>query len=151
MTDAATPDLRSVPMSDGEIDDLLRDRGFGVLSLAVDNVAYPVPMSFGYDGDRLYFVFLRTTEESSKATFARGTERAAFLVYDVESKHHWRSAIAYGSLEELPEEEWESAVLAVRNNAWHPNLFASASPMQGIRWWALHPNDVTGRKSSEYE
>lgn len=151
MTDTELPDLQAVTMSDEEIGSLLRDQGFGVLSLAAENTAYAVPMSFGYDGQQLYFVFLQTAEESTKIAFSDQTELAAFGVYDINSKHDWRSAIVYGSMTELPEDDWNAAVQAVKDNAWHPNLFASASPMQGLQWWTLVPEDRTGRRSSQRE
>lgn len=138
-------------MDGAEIDAFLREQGFGVLTLAANGAAYPVPMSFGYDGDRLYFVFVRTAETSTKLEYGRKTETAAFLVYDVRSKHRWRSAVVYGDLGELPEEDWDDAVLAVEENAWHPNLFASAAPTRGIQWWELDVDEATGRKSTEYE
>lgn len=151
MSNSDIPDLRTAELDDEEISTLFREQGFGVLSLAVENTAYSVPMSFGYDGERLYFVYLQTTDESTKIAFSDQTELASFIVCDIESKHHWRSAIAYGPLSELDEESWNPAVQAVKDNAWHPNLFASASPMQGLQWWELTPEEYTGRKSTEYE
>lgn len=148
MTPDGFPDLDAVPMDETEIDDFLRERGYGVLALADDRGTYPVPISFGYDGERIYFAFLRTGESSKKVTAARESGRASLLAMDVDGEREWRSAIAYGGLDPLDEEDWESAVLALRDNAWHPSLFAEATPARGIDWWAMAVEEATGRRAT---
>lgn len=46
-------------------------------------------MSFGYEGEDLDFVFRRPAERSRKVEFAETTERAAFVVSSVRTKHDW--------------------------------------------------------------
>lgn len=141
------PDIGAVSMDRPEINRLFRERGYGILALADARESYPVPVSFGYDDDRLYFAFLETGEESKKATFAEATERGSFLVLDVAGKRDWRSVIAYGTVGPLDESEWDTAVEVCRDNAWHPSLFARSTPTQGIQWWAFDVREVTGRKA----
>ncbi|MFB6218806.1 MAG: pyridoxamine 5'-phosphate oxidase family protein [Halobacteriaceae archaeon] len=143
------PGLGAVPMSEESIDELLREQGYGVLSLARGGEAYAVPMSFGYDGDRLFCAFLRTGEESTKAAFADATDRASLLVSDVTGRRQWRSALVRGPLAALDDGQWAAAADAVRENAWYPQLFAEATPARGVRWWVLDPEDVSGRTVRE--
>lgn len=63
-------------MHRAEIDQFLREQGTGVLSLADAGETYAPPMSFGYDGDRLYFVMIRFGDDSTKLDFADTTTRA---------------------------------------------------------------------------
>lgn len=147
MSSEGFPDLEAVPMDEAEIDEFLRERGYGVLALADDRATYPVPVSFGYDGERIYFAFLRTGESSKKATFAGETDRASLLAMEVGGDREWRTAIAYGGLDHLAD-DWEPAVEAVRDNAWHPSLFAAATPERGIEWWSMTVEEATGRTAT---
>lgn len=44
---------------------------------------YGVPLSFGYDGDALYFVFLDATADRRKETCADQSDTAGFTAIDV--------------------------------------------------------------------
>lgn len=135
-------------MDEGKIETFLDEQGVGVLSLARDDEAYGVPISFGYDGeDRLYFVFLGIGERSRKTEFAEATERASFTAYEVESKHAWTSAVANGRVREVSDEEWDALEASIEDNAWYPSLFSESDPMQGIQGWVLEIEELTGRRS----
>jgi nitroimidazol reductase NimA-like FMN-containing flavoprotein (pyridoxamine 5'-phosphate oxidase superfamily) len=139
--------LQGIEMSADESDAVLRENGFGVLSLARDSDAYGIPISFGYDGDNLYFVLLRPGEESKKETFIRETETASFLVYDVGGKHDWRSVIVGGRVEQVDDDEWPAVRDALDENAWFPSLFSQTQPMQDILGWKFVIGTMTGQKS----
>jgi len=80
-------DLDGYRMAQSAAESLLATAGVGVLSLAADDEAYALPMSFGYDGeDRLYFVFLEAGERSLKTEFADGTARACVTVFEVDDR-----------------------------------------------------------------
>lgn len=149
MTTESFSEITGTGMDEKEAEAFLREQGIGVLSLASDGEAYGLPVSFGYDGgDRLYFVFLRAGEESRKETFAEATERASVTVYDVESKHAWRSVIASGGIREVDDDEWETVRETIGDNAWYPSLFSEAEPMRGIRGWVLEIDEMTGQEST---
>ncbi|MCL7417650.1 MAG: pyridoxamine 5'-phosphate oxidase family protein [Halalkalicoccus sp.] len=148
MTTESFGEITGTEMEREEAEVFLRDQGVGVLSLANEGEAYGVPVSFGYDGeDRLYFVFLRVGEESRKEAFAAATERASFTVYDVESKHAWRSVIASGRIREVDDDEWETVRDSIDDNAWYPSLFSEAEPMRDIQGWVLEIEEITGQKN----
>jgi nitroimidazol reductase NimA-like FMN-containing flavoprotein (pyridoxamine 5'-phosphate oxidase superfamily) len=139
--------LQGIEMSTDEAETVLRQQGFGVLSLARGGDAYGIPISFGYDGENLYFVLLRPGEESKKEAFIRETETASFLVYDVTDKHDWRSVVVTGRVEPVDDDEWPAVRDALDDNAWFPSLFSQTQPMQDILGWKLVVDTVTGQKN----
>lgn len=153
----AIADLRDAGarrMTDAEIDTFLREQGVGVLALPGQELPYVLPLSFGYDGDaHLYFTYLLFGAESKKETLSKRADIARFLVFAAESMHQWHSVLLTGDLRELPEQEWDRLQSAMEN-AWHPNLFATATPMRGITGYEFaiterhslkHVGEGTGR------
>lgn len=149
MTSDSFTRLQGTEMDRAAVDAFLAEQGVGVLSLTDGEEAYGVPVSYGYDGEStLYFVFLRLGEHSKKEAFARQTERASLTTYQAPSKHVWRSVIASGPVSEIDDDEWETLVEVVGDNAWYPSLFSEAEPMQDIAGWRLDVEDVTGQQST---
>lgn len=140
-------EFQAAEMEADEVDSLLREQGVGVLSMADGNEAYGIPLSFGYDGSALYFVFLHPGDAGMKDRFAERTQRASFVVFDAPSKHHWRSVIVSGPLSRLDEAEWTDAVAALEANAWFPDLFSKTEPVLDLVGWKLVPDSRRGRKS----
>lgn len=131
-------------MTDERIREFLREEGSGVLGLPTADAPYLVPMSFGYDGgSRLYFVFLLFGTESTKADLSDASTAASFLVHRADSIHEWRSVQLRGRVEEVDDDEWP-ALRDAMENAWHPDLFSSASPMRGIAGYRFEITDWTG-------
>ena len=131
-------------MTDDQIREFLTERGVGVLGLADEDVPYLLPMSFGYDGERtLYFVFLLFGTESRKETLVRQAARGRFLVYGADSMHDWRSVSMVGAIQAVDADRW-SDLQAAMENAWHPSLFSSASPMRGVEGYRLDIEEWTG-------
>jgi nitroimidazol reductase NimA-like FMN-containing flavoprotein (pyridoxamine 5'-phosphate oxidase superfamily) len=143
------PGLQGNEMDDETARAFLRDRGFGVLSLASGGDAYGIPISYGYDTstERLYFVFLRPGETSKKERFSEATETASFLVFDVPSREAWRTVVVTGTLRGVDDDEWPAVRDALDENAWFPTLFSETEPMRDIVGWALEIDDVTGMHS----
>ncbi|SEP20470.1 Pyridoxamine 5'-phosphate oxidase [Halogranum amylolyticum] len=142
-------ELQGIEMSGEEAERFLRQQGFGVLSLARENEAYGIPISFGYDDENLYFVLLRPGAQSKKEAFIRETETASFLVYDVDDKHDWRSVVVTGRVEPVDDDEWPALRDALEENAWFPSLFSETQPMQDILGWRFVVDEITGQKSHE--
>lgn len=135
-------------MQETEIDFFLRSQGYGTLSLAADGDAYGVPVSFGYDGDHLYFIFLQFGVDSQKRAFADATDTASFLVSQVNSKFDWQSVIVTGQLREMRDDEVTHGRDVMADNAWHPSLFSEADPMGDLKGYVLDIEAKTGRKGS---
>ncbi|WP_245758277.1 pyridoxamine 5'-phosphate oxidase family protein [Halogeometricum limi] len=139
--------FRGNRMDEADVDEFLRSQGVGVLSLADDGEAYGVPLSFGYDGERLYFVYLRPEETSKKEAFAAETQRASFTCFDAAGKHDWRSVVVEGSIRPIADDEWSTLSETMAENAWFPSLFSEVEPMQDILGWVLDIESATGLRN----
>ncbi|WP_435181099.1 pyridoxamine 5'-phosphate oxidase family protein [Halorussus sp. AFM4] len=139
-------ELRGEPMDEAAVDAFLHERGVGVLSLADGGDAYGCPVSFGYDGEQLYFVLLRFGEDSEKLDFAAATETATFAAYDFEDEHRWRSVLVRGPIEPVPEDRTEAVDEALFDNAQFASLYPQGEPMTERTRYRLVPEEVTGQQ-----
>lgn len=64
--------------------------------------------------------------------------------------YEWRSVLLTGTITQVPEQEW-SELQSAMQNAWHPDLFAGATPMRGIRGYQFNITDQTSIKHSSPE
>lgn len=136
-------------MTDEQVQEFLTEQGVGVLALPGSEIPYVVPMSFGYDGDSvLYFVFLLFGPDSRKETLSERGRAARFLVYRARSMYDWQSVSLAGQISAVAEDEWEELQSAMQN-AWHPNLFSSASPMRGVKGYQFQIDEWTAIRHSE--
>lgn len=146
MSIAEIRDSDAERMEQEEVKQFLREQGVGVLALSDRNVPYVLPLSFGYDGEsRLYFTYLLFGAQSKKEELSERVDRARFLVYSAASMYEWRSVLLTGELEAVPDEEWNELQTAMQN-AWHPNLFSTATPMRGIKGYRFSITDRTSLK-----
>ncbi|MFC7131890.1 MULTISPECIES: pyridoxamine 5'-phosphate oxidase family protein [Salinibaculum] len=131
-------------MSDAQIREYLLAQGVGVLGLPDAEFPYLIPMSFGYDGEStLYFLFLLFGGDTQKESLSDRSARATFVVYSAESKFEWRSVILKGTIAPVPNEEFGELQEAMEN-AWHPDLFSSASPQRGVQGYKLEIEESNG-------
>jgi hypothetical protein len=133
-------------MDDDAVDDLLRSTGWGVVSLADADEPYSVPVSFGYDGEDVYFGFLRTGGGSRKVAFIADGKTARLLVTDVRARFDWRSVAATGPVRAVDRssDDWETLVETLDGNPWFSSSFVDAEEVEGIRGWRLRPDEVSG-------
>jgi nitroimidazol reductase NimA-like FMN-containing flavoprotein (pyridoxamine 5'-phosphate oxidase superfamily) len=142
-------ELRGTWMDDDEIDRTLREVGYGTLALTRDDDAYGVPVSFGYDGDRVFLYLFKFGEESKKLGYSEPTQRASLTVIDVESRTEWRSVIVTGTLREVDDDEIEHVEAVIDDNAWYPAFFPPDSPVTGVQWTELQIEAATGRRGGK--
>lgn len=145
--------FRGEPIDDSTMEALLRETGFGVLSLARDGMAYGIPVSAGYDDGRLYFVFFGFgTAPSRKLERVQHTESGSFLVYEVAGPDDWWSVIAQGAIRLVDSrQEWERLEAAMRDNAWRPNILDDAAKSSGVEGYVLEVADVRGWRGPDAE
>jgi len=148
--DSGDQQLRGVAMDEAQLDEFLRERGSGVLSLANENVAYGMPVSFGWDGDNLYFILLQFGEDSEKLDYAATTERATFSTYDFEDEHHWRSVVARGPIEEVSADDTDEVTETMFENAQFASLFPHGEPITDQPRYRLVPEELTGQQGQGY-
>lgn len=143
--------VRGIEMSDAEIEAFLEAQGHGVLALANDGASYAVPVSFGYDGERLYVHLIRFGDSGEKFAYVDGTERACLTAYDVDSRFEWRSVVVRGPLRAVPDSETDHMEAVIEENAWIPSLFPPTSPMTGVERFELATEEASGRKGEAYQ
>jgi len=138
--------LLGMQLDESGIDDVLREMGVGVLSMSVDGVPYGVPLSFGYDGDdSLYFVFLGSTAELRKETYAEQSEVASFTTFDMSADGSWRSVIVSGPIGRITIDEWDAAREAMGDNAYQSNLLSEYELEENPNVWELTVEERAGR------
>ncbi|MDQ2074120.1 pyridoxamine 5'-phosphate oxidase family protein [Haloarcula sp. H-GB4] len=138
--------LLGAELEESVIDEVLTERGVGVLSMAAEGVPYGVPLSFGYDGeDTLYFVFLGATTELRKESYAEQTDVASFTTFDIGQDGAWRSVIVSGPLNRIEIDEWDSARESLADNAYQSNLLSEYELQENPNVWALKAQERSGR------
>jgi nitroimidazol reductase NimA-like FMN-containing flavoprotein (pyridoxamine 5'-phosphate oxidase superfamily) len=140
---------------DGEdVEELLTAAGYGVLSLCRDGEPYSLPISFGYDGESVYFVFLQEGPDSEKATYMADGASARLLVTDIRGRFEWQSVAVTGPVRELDAgEEREHCLDTVEENGWFMRSFERADSLEELHAWELRPEGIKGleRREEVYE
>jgi nitroimidazol reductase NimA-like FMN-containing flavoprotein (pyridoxamine 5'-phosphate oxidase superfamily) len=149
-TPQTPPGERKFEMTEEEVERMLRTVGYGVLSLAANDEAYAVPMSYGYDGEGLYFVFRRPAERSRKLEFIEETDRATFVVSSVRAKHDWASVVVEGPVVPVDDEDWSELLEAIEESAWFPSIFSETEPRQDFLGYYHVAERTTGRKGGDF-
>lgn len=139
---------RGLEMTDDDIDEFLRDVGYGILSLARDGEAYGIPISFGYDGEQLYFALIRFGDESEKLDFIDETTRGCLTATRVDGRFDWTSVVVRGSVDPVPSDRLDELDRAMEENAWHPSLFPPTEPMTGVERFEMRIDAASGRQVS---
>lgn len=138
--------LLGMELDEPEIDEVLTQRGVGVLSMSADGVPYGVPLSFGYDGhDSLYFLFLGPSADLRKETYAEQSDEASFTTFEIEPDGSWRSVVVAGALGRIQIDEWDAAREAMVDNAYRSNLLSQYDLQENPNVWALEIQERSGR------
>jgi len=128
------------------------------LGLAMGNTPYVLPVSFGYDGQAIYF---HTAPEGRKITFLTANPQVCFeFEHGVEVVRHdsnpcqwtfsFQSVIGYGTVVELmtTAEKIEGVNHIMRHysgRAWP----ISAADVEGTRVWRITIESLTGKQSKD--
>lgn len=94
-----------------QIDHLLQCQVVGRLACYADDQLYIVPVTYAYDGEYIY----GHTIEGKKINMMRKNPEICFEVDAIENLAHWRSAVVWGTFEELSGNEAEDAVQNIIN------------------------------------
>ncbi|RAW46206.1 pyridoxamine 5'-phosphate oxidase family protein [Halorubrum sp. 48-1-W] len=141
-------------LSSDEIDEVLTRNGIGILGLTSDGQPYTIPMSFGYDGERMAFPMQwGTGYEGRKERYAEANANASFAVYeqDPDRPQHWRSIVMLGELYEVEDEHEDRAFASLAANAeFAPDLGVWGVPFDEVelRLFGLAVDECTGREFS---
>lgn len=88
------------PLSESETRALLSEARTGRLGCVVDDGPYVVPVNYVFNNDSIYTHSLL----GRKIKALRANPRACLQVDDIRDENNWRSAIAFGSYEEVTDE-----------------------------------------------
>jgi nitroimidazol reductase NimA-like FMN-containing flavoprotein (pyridoxamine 5'-phosphate oxidase superfamily) len=99
-------------MSIGKLGDsdtlaILREGTLGRLGCIAAGWPYVVPVNYFFDGEDIYI----HTLPGKKLDALRANPRVCLQVDEIKDPYNWRSAIAYGTFEELSNEETQEKVL----------------------------------------
>ncbi|MEF8840254.1 MAG: pyridoxamine 5'-phosphate oxidase family protein [Haloarculaceae archaeon] len=133
-----------VGMDDAEIRGFLSSQSTGVLGLPGEDAPYMIPMSYGFDGESLYFSYVLGAESRKAALTGDGVD-ARFLVYRADTTFNWESVLLSGTVEAVPEAE-RDAVLETVRVAWRPELFERAEGSEAVELHRFRVEDWTGVK-----
>ncbi|MCJ7715795.1 MAG: pyridoxamine 5'-phosphate oxidase family protein [Anaerolineales bacterium] len=139
-----------------ELDQIIHNSLICHLSCCLDNQPYLVPLSFGYDGDAVYF---HTALKGKKIEILAvnpqvclGFEQEIELVTDPNLACNWtfhfRSVIAYGSAEKLTEPISRSkAINQIMLHYSDVDWEFSEKDLSKTILWRVKLDEITGKKS----
>ena len=110
-----------------EIDQLLHDEQIGRIGYQDEGRTHIVPVSYVYDGESVYVL----SSEGAKVRAMREHPRVCFEVEHVERWYNWRTAIAWGTFEELHDTEAERAYHLLHSRLTPPVEFESGISTRG--------------------
>lgn len=145
MSDSRADNTRGIEMEPSEIENFLVEQGYGTLALASENKAYAVPISIGYDGERLHMNLITFGAESKKLEYVGDTEEACVVLQDVQGKFDWRTVVVTGSIREVNDDEADYHEEVLDDNGWFPVIYPPTDPMSNITHIVMEPTEMTGR------
>ncbi|MFB6179802.1 MAG: pyridoxamine 5'-phosphate oxidase family protein [Halorientalis sp.] len=141
--------LDQTDFSEAALDEFLGRYETGVLSLARDDEPYAIPISYGYDAtNRRFFLRLVSTPESEKRRFLASSPHTRLVVYEADDPVY-RSAVAVGTLEQVPRDELTVEHIEQYGDAKRPlfEIWGSSKRDLDIQLYQLDPDELTGREA----
>jgi nitroimidazol reductase NimA-like FMN-containing flavoprotein (pyridoxamine 5'-phosphate oxidase superfamily) len=138
-------------MASDDIDDLLETQGYGILSLCGDGEPYSIPVSFGYDGERLYFGFLKQGADSAKVAHISDGATVRLLITDIRGRFEWQSVAVTGPVNRVHEEDddWERFIETLTDNGWFMEAFERSDAVDSLQGWELDIDELQGLEQHE--
>jgi len=128
------------------------------LGLCKDNNPYVVPLSFGFDGDFIYF---HSAREGMKIDYIRSNPNVCFeLESEAELVKHesspcdftfsYRSVIGFGEVSEITEKDEKRKVLKIILNHYSEKEWNIPWPMLlAVRVWRIRITSLFGKESKK--
>lgn len=111
-----------------QIDNLLQSEVVGRIGCHADGKTYIVPITYVYDSEYI----LCHTADGMKTQMMQANRQVCFQVDKIDNMANWRSAIIWGTYEELKGEAAEEALLKLVNRV-HPLMSSETSmPTHGL-------------------
>ena len=139
-----------------EMDGIIRGSHVCRIALAMDNMPYIVPVSFGYDGESIY---IHTAKEGKKINYFRNNNNICFefernvkLVGDPDNACRWtfsyESVIGFGKIYELESlEQRERGLNKIMFQYSGKDWVFGEDLLKNIRVWKIEITSITGKRS----
>ncbi len=144
-------------LNDLAIEELLNESVIGRLGCSDGGFTYVVPISYAYDGENIY----GHTHEGMKLELMRKNPEVCFEVDNTTDMANWKSVIAWGTFEELKQDQEKERALSLllqrrlpiaSSNTTHlgpewpfNSTTAEIQKEAGGVFFRIHLNDKTGR------
>ena len=141
--DARRRKMNIVKLRDTDALAILREGSLGRLGCIAAGWPYVVPVNYVFDGKDIYI----HTLPGKKLDALRANTRVCFQVDEIKDSYHWRSAIAYGTFEEVSNEDTRENILG-KIYSRLPNMTPVESMLvdglKGIIVFRIKVEEVTG-------
>jgi len=125
------------PLDSGQIENVLSENIVGRLGCHADGKTYVVPVSYAYDGKYIYVC----TFEGLKISMMRKNPNVCFQVDFMENTADWKSVIAWGTFEELTNEEERDKGLKILISRILPTISSETMKLSPV--WPFPTDDYT--------
>jgi nitroimidazol reductase NimA-like FMN-containing flavoprotein (pyridoxamine 5'-phosphate oxidase superfamily) len=143
-------------MSAAECRELISSNRLGRLACAADRHPYVIPITYAYDKDAIYAFTL----PGRKLETMRANPHVALLVEQLGHGYSWKTALAEGAFEELPDQmgfkhsrERAWSLLSTQTRWWEPGGVKPFQPPYtgGISYvfFRIRVDQVSGREALE--
>ena len=122
-------------LSNEEIDGFIHHQLVGRLGCHANGKTYVVPISYAYDGEYVY----GHTEEGMKLDIMRQNPNVCFEVDQLQDMANWKSAVCWGTFQELTAKEERDNALKVLLE--RPLPFITSKTVELSPQWPFPPND----------
>lgn len=112
-----------------EIEDVLKENVIGRIGCHANGQTYIVPISYAYDGRCIYI----HTYEGKKIEMMRQNPQICFEVDTFKDLANWKSVIAWGTFEEIKDEDERRSALKILLNRSLP-IVSSVTTHLGEDW-----------------
>ena len=141
-----------------EIDAIIRGSDVCRIAMAIENVPYIVPVSFGYDGESIY---IHTAKEGKKINYFKNSndvcfefERNVKLFRNQEHACKWtfsyESVIGFGKIHELESlEQREIGLNKIMFQYSGKDWVFGEDQLKNICVWKIEITSITGKKSAK--
>lgn len=140
------------------MDDIISGSAVLRLGLCKDNKPYVVPLSYGYDGEDLYF---HSAREGMKIDYIKNNPNVCFEIEDeVKLVEHgslpckftvsYRSVIGFGQVSEITGKEKKRDALKIIMNHYSEKEWNIPFPMLlAVRVWKIGITSIYGKQSKD--
>ena len=142
------------------IENVIKNSEVCRLGMAKDNVPYVIPISFGYDGEAIYF---HTAVKGKKIDYFEANNRVCFefehgvkLMPDDDTPCEWsfsfQSVIGYGRISEmLTDEEKINGLNYIIQQYSDRGWDFSDARLDNLRVWKIEIEEISGKQSDDWK